>query len=104
MVQKGSRDTVCVGCKRKKKACSIKGLVSRLVSTGELATVNESRGLDISNKEDVMRLGPERGSELVLLQLLSLQQDMCGRLKAIKTQLRFMQKGGADDKVEDMVM
>jgi hypothetical protein len=104
MVQKGSRDTVCVGCKRKKKACSIKGLVSRLVAAGELATVDESRSLDISNKEDVMRLGLERGSELVLLQLLSLQQDMCGRLKAIETQLRLMQKGGADDEDEDAVV
>jgi hypothetical protein len=93
MVPKSSRDTICTTCKLKKKKCSIKGVVSRLVATGELGSVEESMNLKISSKEDVIALGLERGAEVILLQLCSLQHVVEERLGAIEARLRAMEKG-----------
>lgn len=69
--------------------------MSKLISTGRLTTVEESRSFTVSSREDVVRLGLERGSELVLLQLLSFQQKMEERLGAIERQLGLTEDGGA---------
>ena len=87
-------------CKRKKRQCSVKGLVSQLVATGELTSVEESLNFKISSKEDVVGLGLERGSELILLQLLSFQQHVDERLESIENRLDSMggvTGGGSDD-------
>ena len=89
--EKGSRGRVCLGCKRKKRSCSIKGLVGGLVAAGELTTVEESTNLKILSREDIIGLGLERGSELVLLQLFAFQQEMEARLCAIEQQLGLME-------------
>ena len=106
MVPKSSRDTICTTCKRKKKKCSIKGVVGRLVATGELASVEESMNLTISCKEDIIGLGLERGTELILLQLFALQQFMDEEFARIKARLRAIEKGkgrvgGRHDDVSD---
>jgi len=89
-VKKGSKDRVCLSCKRKKRGCSIKGLVGRLVATGELTTADEAINFNISSREDIMELGLERGSELVLLQLFSFQQRVEARLEAIEQRVGLM--------------
>lgn len=101
LVPRSSREKICTRCKDKKKGCSVKGVVSRLIATGELATVKESMAFKISSKEDVVKLGLERGSELVLLQLLSFQQEVEKRLGAIERALEISdvvmdEEGGSD--------
>lgn len=98
MVQKSSRDKVCTNCKKKKKACSIKGVVGRLIAAGELATVGEAMNLKIRSREDIVALGLDRGSELVLIQLHSFQQEFSERLRMIEDLLRA---GNNDRMVED---
>ena len=58
---------------------------------------------EISSKEDVIELGLERGSELILLQLFSLQQRMDEKLASIERRLQAMEKGveDQDDNNED---
>lgn len=65
----------------------MRGLVGRLLATGQLTTVDESINFNASSREDIARLGLERGSELVLLQLFSFQQEMEVRLRAIEQRL-----------------
>jgi len=62
-----------------------------LVAAGELTTVEESTNLKILSREDIIGLGLERGSELVLLQLFAFQQEMEARLCAIEQQLGLME-------------
>ena len=58
-----------------------------MVATGGLTTVDESIDFNVSSREDIIGLGLERGSELVLLQLFSFQQEMEVRLRAIEKRL-----------------
>lgn len=95
MVLKAGRGWICTTCKRKKKRCSIKGVVSKLIATGELGAIEESMNFNISSKEDVIGLGLERGSELILLQLFSFQQKMDRKLVSIEKRLRALEKGKA---------
>lgn len=83
-VEKGSRDRVCLTCKRRKRRCSNKGLVNRLVATGGLTTVDEAINFNASSREEIAGLGLERGFELVLLQLFAFQEEMEVRLRAIE--------------------
>ena len=103
MVPKSGREKICTTCKRKKKKCSIKGVVNRLVATGELGSIEESTNFKISKKEDIIELGLERGSELILLQLFSLQQRLDDKLASIEKRLGAMEKGKAraGDQVDD---
>lgn len=71
--------------------------MGQLIATGGLTTVDESINFKVSSREDVVGLGLERGTELVLLQLLSFQQDMEARLGAIERQLRLMENGEVGD-------
>ena len=93
IVVKGKK--VCTSCKRRKRKCSIKGVVNRLIATGQLGSVEESMSLEITSKEDIIALGLDRGSEVVLLQLLSFQQRMDERLGELEERLRRMEKGKA---------
>lgn len=93
MVPRFSRDTICISCKQKKRKCSVRGLVNKLVAAGELGTIEDSMNLNISSREDVIGLGLERGMEVILLQILSLQQSVDERLMAIEGKLRTLEKG-----------
>jgi len=98
MVPRSSRDTICTACKHKKKKCSIKGVVNRLVANGELGSIEETWNLKISSKEDIIALGLDRGSELVMLQLFALRQDVDERLTAIEARLRTIEEwSGRED-------
>ena len=66
IVVKGKK--VCTPCKRRERKRSIKGVVNRLIATGQLGSVEESMSLKIASKGDVIALGLDRGSEIVLLQ------------------------------------
>ena len=67
-----------------------------MVAAGELASVEELRSIEITSKEDVLRLGLERGSEFVMLQLLALQQDLGERLAGIEGRLQEIEGGYAE--------
>ena len=74
---------ICVSCKKKKK-CTVKGVVNMLVASRKLGLVEELTNLKITSKRDVMGLGLERGLEIILLQLLAFQQSMDERLMTIE--------------------
>lgn len=90
-----------MSCKRRKKKCSIKGVVNRMVATGQLASVEESMSLKITSKEDVIALGLDRGSEIVLMQLLTFQQRMDERMGWIEERLRRIEKGKAREEEDN---
>jgi len=101
IVPRSSRNTICLACKQKKTKCSVKGVINRLVATGELGSIQEAMNLNISSKEDVMRLGLERGAELVMIQLLSLERNVNDRLEAIEAELRRLKGGKASVEAEE---
>ena len=102
MVPRSTKFSTCVECKMKKKKCSVKGIVKRLVASGKLGVANESANLEISNKEDIIALGLERGAEVILLQLISFQQEMNERLEMIKVRLDVMERGMEGNSSDDM--
>jgi hypothetical protein len=97
-VPKSTRYKTCVSCKKKKKKCLMKGLVSRLVATGRLGTAEESEILD---KSDVMALGLGRGPEMIMLQVVSFQQEVRDRLDTIEARLKVIETGGGHEDHED---
>lgn len=90
-VPKSTRHTTCISCREKKKKCSVKGIVNKLVARGKLGTPDESANLKISSKEDVVALGLGMGAERILIQLVSFQQEMNERLGAIEARLDAME-------------
>ena len=102
MVPKSGRFTTCIRCKDKKKKCSVKGIVNKLVASGKLGTPGESTSLKISSKEDVIALGLGTAGELIMLQLVSFRQEMNERLGAIEARLDTMEaRWGAKGEGED---
>ena len=61
--------------------------------TGGLASVEEVLNLTISCKEDIIGLGLERGTELILLQLFALQQLMERSLQQSRHNCTLWRKG-----------
>lgn len=71
-----------------------------MIATGGLGSVKESSTLKISDDEDVMALGLDRGSELVMLQLLAVERGVDERLRAIEGRLQSLEervRGGVED-------
>jgi len=102
-VPKSTRYKTCISCKKKKKKCSMKGVVNRLVATGKLGTAEESGNIEILDEGGIAVLGLGRAAELIMSQLVSFQQEVRERLGAIEARLRALEKGGGDedDKGED---
>ena len=73
-----------------------------MVASGKLGVANESANLEISNKEDIIALGLERGTEAILLQLILFQQEMNKRLEMIKMRLDVMERGMEGNSSDDM--
>ena len=69
--------------------------------TCELGPIKELMSFNIFSKEDVIGLGLERGTELVLIQLLSLEQNMTKRLDTIEMHLCGLEKGKGRAGVEE---
>lgn len=96
LVPRSSRAKSCIRCITKKRACSVKGIVKQLIRDGKLSVPEESMNLKISTKEDIMKLGLERGLELVFLQLFSFEQQVGERLEAIERALGKRAMNGED--------
>lgn len=76
--------------------------MNKLVASGKLGTPGEFTSLEISSKEDVVALGLGTAGELIMLQLVSFQQQMNSRLGAIEARLDTMEtRGGAEGEGKD---
>ena len=85
------RQTTCLNCKKKKK-CSIKGVVN-LVATGKIGTAEETGSIKILDQEGVKAAGLGRGTEMIMSQIISFQEEVMERLGAIEVRLKKMEKG-----------
>ena len=75
--------------------------MGRLVATGKLASVGEAMNFKVDTKEDIVALGLDRGTELVLLQLLTMQQGLDERLVEIESRLSAIEKGKKREEIGD---
>lgn len=82
--------------------CSIQGVT---YTAGELGSLEESRNLMLSCGEDIVALTLNKGTEAVLIQLLSLEQKlnqtlakMEARIQEVERCVRLLMNGnGAED-------
>lgn len=70
LVPKSTHFTTCGGCKDKKKKCSVKGIVNKLVMSRKLDSSDECKNQEVSSKENVVALGLGMSAERILIQLI----------------------------------
>ena len=70
----------------------MKGVVNRLVATRKVGTAEET-GINILDREGVKAAGLGRGTEMIMSQIISLQEEVRERLGAIEVRLKKMEKG-----------
>ena len=69
------------------------GVVNWLVATGKIGTAEETGSINILDQEGVKVAGFGRGTEMIMSQIISFQEEVRERLGAIEGHLKKMEKG-----------